>query len=225
MNTKMYQQIETYMQTCMEDTAHDREHIYRVLYTALDIAETYRNVDYDILIAACLLHDIGRKAQFDDPSLCHAEVGGNMAYDFLLRLGWAAHDAEAVRDCVKSHRFRSTAPPQSLEAKILFDSDKLEATGGLGIARTLIYKGIVGEPLYTMNGTKICVGDSSDPESFFKEYNIKLKKLYTNFYTERGQELAQFRQQAATSFFSALAEEIESAYANRGKLIGILTVE
>ena len=45
------------MLSCTEDSAYDKEHIYRVLYNALEIAKTENNVDYDILIAACLLHD------------------------------------------------------------------------------------------------------------------------------------------------------------------------
>ncbi len=48
------------MLSCMNDSAHDKEHIYRGLYTALDIAAYEQDVDYEILITACLLHDIGR---------------------------------------------------------------------------------------------------------------------------------------------------------------------
>ncbi len=55
------------MLSCMNDGAHDRQHIYRVLYYALDIAEEYC-IDQDVLIAACLLHDIGRDAQFRNPN-------------------------------------------------------------------------------------------------------------------------------------------------------------
>lgn len=67
------------MLCCMEDTAHDKEHIYRVLYNALEIAKTENNVNYDVLIAACLLHDIGRKEQFENTALCHAIVGSEKA--------------------------------------------------------------------------------------------------------------------------------------------------
>ena len=74
MTGETFRLLETYMQTCMQDSAHDREHIYRVLSNALEIAKTEPEVDYDILIAACLLHDIGRPEQFADPSLCHAAV-------------------------------------------------------------------------------------------------------------------------------------------------------
>ena len=78
-----FQLIEEYMLECMQDSAHDKEHIYRVLYVALDIAEQERHVDYDLLIAACLLHDIGRQEKFENPSLCHAVAGAEKARTFL----------------------------------------------------------------------------------------------------------------------------------------------
>ena len=55
----VYQLLENYMIDCMTDSAHDKEHVYSLLYNALSIADAEELVDYDILIAACLLHDIG----------------------------------------------------------------------------------------------------------------------------------------------------------------------
>ena len=57
----LYQSIERYMRSCMDDSVHDCEHVYRVLYNALEIATAEPDVDYDVLITVCLLHDIGRK--------------------------------------------------------------------------------------------------------------------------------------------------------------------
>jgi len=134
MDKKTYSLIEDYMLSCMKDSAHDKEHIYRVLYNALEIAravteagsgqpeqsqeqrsqsreqsQEQRNqsreqaqgqktreeehmpdmpVNYDILIAACLLHDIGRGEQYKNPSVCHAAAGGEMAYRFLTERGF-----------------------------------------------------------------------------------------------------------------------------------------
>ena len=51
MNRETYCLLENYMLSCMEDSAHDREHIYRVLFNALEIAETESGVDYDVLIS------------------------------------------------------------------------------------------------------------------------------------------------------------------------------
>ena len=60
MDKKTYSLLENFMLSCMEDSAHDKEHVYRVLYNALDIAKTVSNLDYYIFIASCLLHDTGR---------------------------------------------------------------------------------------------------------------------------------------------------------------------
>ena len=75
-----FSQIEKYMLECMKDSAHDKEHVYRVLYLALDIAKNESNVNMDILITACLLHDIGRTEQFKNPSLEHEQIGSQKAY-------------------------------------------------------------------------------------------------------------------------------------------------
>ena len=75
MNKEKYSLIESFMLSCMQDSAHDREHVYRVLYSALEIASEEADADYDVLVAACLMHEIGRAEQLSDPSLCHAQVG------------------------------------------------------------------------------------------------------------------------------------------------------
>lgn len=215
MNKKTYCLLENYMLCCMKDTAHDKEHIYRVLYNALEIAKAEKNVNYDILIAACLLHDIGRKEQFKNPALCHAIVGGEKAYQFLLDHGFDTFFAEQVKQCIKTHRYRKNNPPQSLEAKILFDADKLDAAGATGIARTLLYKGIVSEPLYSVlpNGV-VSTGENDIMPSFFQEYKYKLENLYSNFYTEKATAIAKERQNISIEFYKSLYQEINSSYQN-----------
>lgn len=165
MNEKTFAVLEAYMLSCMEDAAHDKYQVYRVLYAALDIAAYEENVDTDVLIAAALLHDIGRKEQLENPALCHARVGAEKADGFLRENGFAPAFCEKVRSCILTHRFRSEAPPESLEAKILFDADKLDAAGAVGLARTLIYKGQVGEMLYALTEVKkaadLVIGDNN----------------------------------------------------------------
>lgn len=215
MDRATFSLLENYMASCMEDSAHDREHIYRVLYNALEIAGAEEQVDYDVLICACLLHDIGRKEQFENPALCHAEVGGEKAYRFLLEHAFSECFAEKVRACIQSHRYRKNNSPQSIEAKILFDADKLDACGAIGIARTLIYKGQVSEPLYSLlpNG-QVSSGEQDRQPSFFQEYKYKLEGLYSQFYTKRGREIAGHRQAAAQTFYNSIVREVSEAYAH-----------
>lgn len=215
MTTQLYKIIESYMLATMDDSAHDAEHVYRVLYNALEIAKTEPATDMDILIAACLLHDIGRPDQVADPSLCHAEVGSEKAHHFLLELGMGEHFAESVRHCILTHRFRKSLPPQTLEAKILFDADKLDVTGAVGIARTLMYRGTLTEPLYRhLEDGTISDGTHDIGHSFFREYKFKLEKLYDRFYTQKGAELARGRRAIAQAFYERLYQEVNDGYRN-----------
>ena len=213
MKTKEYKLIEGYMLECMSDSAHDKDHIYRVLYVALNIAEYEKDVDHDVLIAACLLHDIGRREQFENPQLCHAAIGAVKACEFLKKNGFDVGFANKVASCIRAHRFRSENPPRETEERILFDSDKIDVTGAIGIARTIFYKGQVSEPLYSLTES----GDVSDgtddlQPSFFQEYKLKLEGLYTKFYTKRGLEIAIQRQHSATSFYKNMLKETQEAY-------------
>ena len=220
MTKETYNLIENYMRSCMTDSAHDAQHIYRVLYNALEIAKAEDGVDYEVLITACLLHDIGRKEQFENPALCHAMVGGEKAYAFLIENGFDEAFSQKVKHCIQTHRFRKTMQPASIEAKILFDADKLDVTGALGIARTLMYKGNVAEPIYNVlpDGT---IGDGSgeEPPSFFREYKFKLEKLYDKFYTARGGELAQQRREIAAAFYESLYREVNTGYTSGRRML------
>lgn len=209
MDKTAYQIVERYMRSCMGDSAHDQEHVYRVLNNALVIAEGERGVDYDVLVCACLLHDIGRPDQLRNPSLCHAAVGSEKAHDFLRENGYSETFAQQVCSCIRTHRFRKNDQPETIEAKILFDADKLDVVGAVGIARTLVYRGTVADPLYTRTPEgKISDGTDDDAPSFFREYKYKLEKLYDRFYTETGARLAIERKAAAVSFYQNLLTEV-----------------
>ena len=79
MDIELYNQIEQYMENCVKETAHDRNHIYRVLNNCLIIAQKESNVDYEILMTAVLLYDIGRDGKVKK----HNEIDAELAYDFF----------------------------------------------------------------------------------------------------------------------------------------------
>ncbi|MEF9895958.1 MAG: HD domain-containing protein, partial [Clostridia bacterium] len=125
----------------------------------------------DIRVAA-LLHDIGRAAEMRDPSLCHARVGSQMAHEFLLARGDQADVAQRVADCIRTHRYKNGVPPQSPEARILFDADKLDLIGTVGVARAILFGGQIDEPLYLLDEQKDPTeGLPSEGASLFREYN------------------------------------------------------
>ena len=211
MTKETYTLLENYMLSCMEDSAHDAEHIYRVLYNALQIAKDEENVNCDILITACLLHDIGRKEQFADPKVCHAAAGAEKAYHFLTDHSFGSEFAAPGRHCILTHRFRKALQPQTVEAKILFDADKLYVTGAIGIARSLMYE--------VLPDGSISDGTEDLGPSFFREYKFKLEKLYDKFYTARGSQLAQTRRAIAAAFYESLYREVSEGYTSGGETL------
>ena len=114
-------------------------------------------------------------------------------------------------------------PPESLEAKILFDADKLDVTGAVGMARTFFYAARVGQPLYTLlPGGTVSDGSAEEPEgvhSVLREYKVKLENIYGSFLTRRGGELARQRQAAARSIYENLLSEIREPYDAGGALL------
>ena len=210
MDKKTYLLFKNFMTACMEeDGVHGREHIYRVLYNGLEIAKTEENVDYDVLITACLLHDIGRKEENENPNLPHALAGGDKAYDFLIKHGFEKDYAEKVKHCIQNHSKKRGDIELSLEAKILFDADKIDLTGAIGLARTLMYQGAFSEPIYIRHpdGT-ISDGERDTEPSFLQEYKCKLEKIPSCLYTRKSREIAAKRQKIAAAFYKNLYQEV-----------------
>lgn len=211
MNKQNWEYLEEYMFASMLDSAHDRQHVYRVLQNAIEIARYEENVNMDVLMTAALLHDIARADEREDPTLDHAVNGGDRVHLVLTSMGYTQEFAEHVRQCIRTHRFRRNDPPASIEAKILFDADKLDVCGAIGIARTLMYSGAHDRPIYTTSTDGAINDGAGDTEdSFFREYRFKLEGMYDRFLTRRGAELAKVRKPAATSFYDALLQEISA---------------
>lgn len=100
-----------------------------------------------------------------------------------------------------------------VEAKILFDADKLDAAGTLGIARTLAYNGIISRPFYSVDESgNVLDGNGDEEDSFFKEYNWKLKNVYGRFFTDMGKRTAEERRKASVDFYESMYREVRSIH-------------
>lgn len=212
MKQSEYELIKSYMELNTCENVHDRDHIDRVLFNALEIAKEETGVDYDVLITACLLHDIGRINETTTPPYDHAIIGADKAWVFLNEEGFPAEFAKRVCHCIRAHRFREDTKPETLEAKILFDADKLDVAGTMGIARTLLWQGRINVPLYYSNNNVISTEEFGKHESFLSEYQFKLKKIYSGFYTKRGKELAEIRRTSAENFYNSFFQELVETY-------------
>lgn len=117
MTKAVYEMLLGYMQSCVADRAHDENHVLRVLSNALQIAREEPQADLDILMAACLLHDVARREEMETPGVRHAEAGAGKARAFLQRQGFSAEFAAVWRIASPRTALAAAPAPARIEEK------------------------------------------------------------------------------------------------------------
>ncbi len=184
------------------EAVHDWGHVLRVLALAERMAEM-EGADVEIVRTAALLHDIARDDSHED----HAQAGAERAR--LLLAGHPLEKVEAVVHAIAAHRFRSGPAPQTLEAKIVHDADKLDAIGAVGVARAFAYGGLNGQRLWAEVPPGYVESDATRYEHTpIHEYKIKLAKIRDRLLTDSGRRLAEERHAFMVAFFERLEIEV-----------------
>ncbi|MBN1267587.1 MAG: HD domain-containing protein [Anaerolineales bacterium] len=198
------------------DPVHGFDHVLRVLRLAEKIGAAM-GADMEILHAAALLHDAVGANPADESGQgerkSHEENSADFAHTILTNAGWPEERIRHVQACIRAHRYRTGHPPQSLEAKILFDADKLDVNGAFGAARTLGYAIQAGQPFYARPSTLFLETGETEPDephSAYHEYLFKLRRVRERLHTPIAKKLAERRHEVLTIFFEQLAAEAEN---------------
>ncbi len=197
---------------CSADSAHDFDHVLRVLALAERIARA-EGADHEIVRVAALLHDIGRAdeaATGED----HAQASARRARVLLKERGADEGFIDAVCGAILAHRFRTGGPPATLEAQILYDADKLDAIGAIGVARAYAVAGRTGQRLWSA----VDAGERLDPDhpthlpaehTPVREFVVKLARLKATLHTAEARRIARGRHRFMAAFFRRLAREVQ----------------
>lgn len=195
-----------------EDAVHGFSHILRVYAMAQRLAEM-EGADLEIVRVAALLHD-AVDPEVGEIRQEHQHAAASFAGRVLAAEGWPAERIEAVQHCIRAHRFRDPSEqPGTLEAQVLFDADKLDAIGAIGVLRAIAYAVQDGQELYTPPSERFLSRyekESSEPHTPYHEYLYKLQNLKECMYTRSGRALAQVRHAAMATFFEQLQAELKS---------------
>jgi uncharacterized protein len=168
------------------------------------------NADMEVLQLAAILHDIGREEQdASEGRVCHAAIGAVMAQEILEEHGLPGDKIDKVVHCIATHRFRGGKAPLSKEAKILFDADKLDAIGAIGIGRAFVFAGEVGAKVHNKDVDVEQTKAYSEEDTAYREYLVKLRKIKDNILTAEGKKLAEGRHQFMVGFFNRLNKEVD----------------
>jgi len=193
------------------DPIHDFDHVLRVYAMAERLAKA-EGADLEIVRAAALLHDARGSAPGAGQRANHHHSSAEFAESILKSEGWPREKIEAVLHCIRAHRYRDLSePPQTLEAKVLFDADKLDVLGAIGAVRTILYAALDGKPAYTEPSDQFRQSGQEEPgelHSAYHEYLFKLCKIKDRLFTSTARALAEERHTFLVAFFEELRAEM-----------------
>jgi uncharacterized protein len=195
------------------DPSHSFSHIERVLLNAEIISKTEPQADLEIIIPAVLFHDAVTYAKDDPRNKFSTEESANKAEAILVSVSeYPQNKIQAVKECIIKTSFSKGLKAETIEQKILQDSDMLEATGAISIMRTFTTGGIMKRDLYNTTDPFV---KNREPEDFKYSLDLfysRLLKVEARMNTTKSKEIASRRTKFLYDFLNELKLEI-----NEGK--------
>ena len=196
--------------------AHDIFHAKRVRDLALQLAGHHPDsVDRDVLAAAAWFHDIGRPLERVGRIEDHDEWAANEVTALLEGEDVPADRITAIEHCLRAHSIRESSPePATVEARLLFDADKLDATGAVGLVRLAC---IVGERSGRTGDRYAIIDDAATLDGdgpyvpdigLLREW---ARERIDALYTDPGRRLGEARWDVMENFFDHFTREIDAA--------------
>lgn len=191
--------------------SHDWEHTERVLALALHLGKA-EGADPEIVTYAALLHDIARQEEdAASGAVDHAVRGAEVASGLLRSWGLPEAKIAAITHCIRTHRFRNNLEPETLEARVLFDADKLDSIGAVGIGRAFLFAGEVGAKLHNPDADIAQTRPYTEEDTAYREFMVKLRHVKDRILTAEGRRLAEERHAFMLDFFERLNREVKGA--------------
>ena len=190
------------------DAAHDFDHVLRVTDMGTRIAQT-EGADVEVVRAAALLHDLpvegaGRGA--------HHRAAAAFAANFLRAAGMEPPRIRNVVHSIRAHRYRDrSVQPRTLEAKCLYDADKLDSIGAIGVARAFSHAGSYASRLWNQPVAD-APPDHAQPTgpdyTPVHEFVYKLQRIHATLYTATARKIGAQRHDFMSRFYERLDAEM-----------------
>jgi len=198
------------------DASHDYDHIVRVMALA-DTIQEREGGDLPTVWAAVAFHDIGQERERRHGG-DHALIGAEMAAALLANTPFPQQAIPAVQQAIRNHRMTGGVMPHSIEGRILYDADKIDCLGAIGVARLYCVTGRYNQKIYSALPEDIV--EPVDPlvvrqlrlrpdYSPSIEFQLLFGNLPERMTTATGKELAQERYDYMVRFFMRLRQEVE----------------
>jgi len=199
--------FEKYLGGCeFDDSSHDIGHFRRVWKTANAIADN--DVDRLVLLASSYFHDIVSYPK-NHPKRSRSSVDSAIkAAEILAQMNFPQEKIDKVKHCIEAHSFSANIRPETIEAKILQDADRMEALGAIGLARTFYVAGRLNSKLFDEEDLFAQKRALDDSKYALDHFQVKLLKLPETMQTDKGQLEAGRRVEILKSFMHHLSLEL-----------------
>ncbi|RVU48145.1 HD domain-containing protein [Lujinxingia sediminis] len=201
----------SYARTAMAATAgHDMAHLERVHRVAMMLWE-HEGGDREVIEVAAWLHDLVNLPK-DHPK--RREASTLSAQAALEWIGGRMSEGQRglVFEAIQRHSFSAGFVPESLEAKIVCDADRLDALGAVGLMRTLETGGALGRASFH-GDDPFCTTRAPDDGVFTLDHVFaKLFKLPEMLHTDAARRVAEQRIAVMEDFLAALGDELGRPY-------------
>lgn len=189
------------------DPAHDLLHVRRVTATARRLC-TAEGADPTIAVAAALLHELFNHPKGHPDAHLSGEVCAERALALLAAQGWEPGTAEAIAYAIRVHPFSRGIVPETLEAKVLQDADRLDAIGAIGIARLFASCASMGRPFYAPDDP-FCERRAPDDKAWGVDHFFrKLLRIPNVLHTATARRMAKERAAFMRDYLRRLGAEI-----------------
>ncbi|HDN2669890.1 TPA: phosphohydrolase [Klebsiella michiganensis] len=192
-----------------EDAAHDISHFRRVWATAQQLAEETA-ADCLVILTACYFHDIVSLAK-NHPERSRSSAMAAEKTLAILQSAFPDFPPEryaAVLHAIEAHSFSAAVAPQSEEAKIVQDADRLEALGAIGLARVFAVSGALNNSLFDARDPFADRRELDDKTYALDHFQCKLLRLPKTMQTEKGRAMAVHNARFLVQFMAKLSAEL-----------------
>lgn len=201
---KIAEFVQGEMQT---DPAHDFQHVLRVVNSARVLCAKERAI-MEVVLPAAWLHDCLSLVKDHPQRALSSQLAADKAVGFLTQIGYPNVHFAPIHHAIIAHSFSANVTPQTIEASIVQDADRLDALGAVGVARCIQVSTVLKRNLYCPEDPFCQQREPNDSLYTLDHFYQKLLNIGKSMHTESARREAMKRNDFMYQFIRQLKEEI-----------------
>lgn len=191
------------------DGSHDLGHFRRVWNNACQIMQDVQ-ADELVVLTACYFHDIVNLPKNHPERKRASSLAADKTLSILKTTfpDFSQNNYAAIHHAISAHSYSAQIKPESIEAKIVQDADRLEALGAIGLARVFYISGALGQSLFDSDDLFANERKLDDKRFALDHFQQKLLHIPQTMHTAMGRRIAKKNANFLVHFMAKLSSEV-----------------